>query len=69
MALNKSKGNMYDFVTHTWNTIKGECPHDCGYCYMKAIAKRFNKPQQPPRFDESELKTNLDEGNFIFGGE
>lgn len=26
---------MYDFVTHTWNTIKGECPHDCSYCYMK----------------------------------
>jgi hypothetical protein len=35
---------------------------------MKAIAKRFNKPQQPPYFDESELKTNLGQGNFIFVG-
>ena len=60
--LNKQKGNMYGFVTHTWNTIKGKCPHDCSYCYMK----RF--PQKPVRFDEKELKTNLGEGNFIFVG-
>ena len=33
--LNKQKGNMYGFVTHTWNVIKGKCPHDCEYCYMK----------------------------------
>ncbi|GHT09371.1 hypothetical protein AGMMS49525_18410 [Bacteroidia bacterium] len=68
MALNKSQGNMYEFVTHTWNTVKGTCPHDCGYCYMKGIAKRFNKPQSPVHFDESELKTNLGSGNFIFVG-
>lgn len=35
MALNKQKGNMYGFVTHTWNPIKGVCPHHCSYCYMK----------------------------------
>ncbi|KAA6335034.1 hypothetical protein EZS27_016697 [termite gut metagenome] len=68
MALNKSKGNMYDFVTHTWNTVKGECPHGCGYCYMQKIAKRFNKPIQPVHFDESELKTNLGSFNTIFVG-
>ena len=33
MSLNESKGNMYSWVTHTWNTIKGECPHGCTYCY------------------------------------
>jgi len=32
MALRESKGNMYRFVTHTWNPIKGRCPHDCSYC-------------------------------------
>ena len=68
MALNKSKGNMYEFVTHTWNTVKGECPHGCGYCYMKGMAKRFCKQQSPIHFDEKELKTNLGEGNFIFVG-
>lgn len=68
MALNRSKGNMYDFVTHTWNTVKGRCPHDCGYCYVKAIAKRFCKEQGHARLDESELRTNLGSGNFIFVG-
>lgn len=60
--LNKSKGNMYGFVTHTWNVIKGKCYHDCSYCYMK----RFK--QHPVRFDEKELKTDLGQGNFIFVG-
>ena len=60
--LNKQKGNMYGFVTHTWNVIKGKCVHDCSYCYMK----RF--PQKDLWFDESELKTDLGKGNFIFIG-
>jgi len=60
--LNKQKGNMYPFVTHTWNTVKGRCSHDCNYCYMK----RFK--QNAIRFDEKELKTDLGRGNFIFVG-
>jgi len=35
MGLNISKGNMYGFMTHTFNIIKGRCSHDCVYCYMK----------------------------------
>ena len=63
MALNKSTGNMYKFVTHTWNAIKGECFHDCEYCYMKRWGKL-----NPVRLDEKELKTDLGNGNFIFVG-
>jgi DNA repair photolyase len=63
MGLNLSKGNMYEFITHTWNTIKGECYHDCSYCYMKRWGKL-----KPVRFDEKELKTDLGTGNFIFVG-
>ena len=63
MGLIESKGNMYSWVTHTWNTIKGECPHGCTYCYMKRYGK-----QKPVRFDESELKTDLGQDNFIFVG-
>jgi len=63
MSLNISKGNMYDFVTHTWNTVKGECLHDCSYCYMKRWGKL-----NPVRFDEKELKTDLGTDNFIFVG-
>ncbi|MBN1639110.1 MAG: DUF5131 family protein [Ignavibacteriales bacterium] len=54
---------MYSFVTHTWNTIKGKCPHNCSYCYMKRWGKQTNL-----HFDESELKTNLGQNNFIFVG-
>lgn len=61
--LNEAKGNMYSWVTHTWNTVKGECPHGCTYCYMKRWGK-----QKPVHFDESELKTDLGTGNFIFVG-
>ena len=63
MGLNTSKGNMYDFVTHTWNAIKGECFHGCSYCYMKRWGKL-----NPVRLDTSELKTDLGAGNFIFVG-
>lgn len=63
MSLNISKGNMYDFVTHTWNTIKGACPHDCDYCYMKRWGKL-----NPARIDEREFKTDLGSGKFIFVG-
>lgn len=61
--LNEQKGNMYGFITHTWNTVKGACPHNCSYCYMK----RF-KNQKPVRFDKKELKTDLGKGNYIFVG-
>lgn len=63
MGLNASTGNMYDFVTHTWNTIKGECYHDCSYCYMKRWGKL-----NAVRLDEKEFKTDLGSGNFIFVG-
>ncbi len=62
MVLNKQKGNMYAFVTHTWNPIKGECSHDCKYCYMKVWK------QKPLRLVEKELNDDLGEGNFIFVG-
>ena len=60
--LNKQKGNMYGFVTHTWNPIKGKCIHDCKYCYMKVYK------QKPLHLVEKELKDDLGEGNFIFVG-
>lgn len=62
MSLNKQAGNMYPFITHTWNPIKGKCSHDCVYCYMK----RF--PLNPIRLDEKDLKTDLGTGDFIFVG-
>jgi DNA repair photolyase len=62
MPLNKQKGNMYGFVTHTVNTVRGACPHNCVYCYMK----RWNLPEL--HFVKAELKTDLGKGNCIFIG-
>lgn len=58
---------MYDFVTHTWNPVKGPCDHGCTYCYMEKMRRRFRKDEEL-RFDEKELETNLGKGNFIFVG-
>ena len=63
MGLNISKGNMYEWVTHTWNAIKGKCFHDCSYCYVKRWGEL-----NPVRFDGKELDTDLGTGNFIFVG-
>ncbi len=62
MPLNISKGNMYPFVTHTWNTVKGKCPHGCSYCYMKQFR------QNDLRLDRKEFNTNHGKDNFIFVG-
>ncbi|MCD6330778.1 MAG: DUF5131 family protein [Thermoplasmata archaeon] len=62
--LNRSKGNMYPWVTHTWNAIRGRCYHNCMYCYMK---KFWNKLKEP-YLDEKCLKDNLGSGNVIFVG-
>lgn len=60
--LNKSKGNMYSWCDYTWNPIKGKCPHDCIFCYMKIF------PQGELRLDEKALKDDLGEGKTIFVG-
>ena len=63
MPLNKQSGNMYPWVTHTWNPIRGKCPHDCIYCYMK---RWFDVGDL--RLVESELNLNLGNGKTIFVG-
>lgn len=63
MPLNKVKGNMYGFITHTFNMVKGICPHGCSYCYMSKRGKL-----KPVRFDITEHRTELGKGNHIFVG-
>lgn len=64
MSLRISRGNMYDFVSHTFNVIKGKCSHDCEYCYMKMKKFKLGKL----RFDKKALDIDLGKGNFIFVG-
>lgn len=58
---------MYDFVTHTANPIKGLCPHNCSYCYMKDIYKRYGQ-NTTLRLDQNELQVNYGSGKFVFLG-
>lgn len=67
MPLNKADGNMFGFVTHTWNAIKGKCLHLCLYCFMIVLNIRFDK-WGDIRLDEKELRVNLRTGNYIFVG-
>ena len=62
MSLNKSRGNMYSFIDDTWNPVKGRCPFECSYCYVK----RWGDKQKPLRLDMKELDRNLGVNNFIF---
>ena len=62
MSLNKQSGNMYPWITHTWNPIRGKCPHDCSYCFMKQFCVGHL------RFEKDELQTDLGSGNIIFVG-
>lgn len=57
----ESKGNMYSWVTHEWNPVKGECSHGCTYCYMKRWGR-----QNPIHICPSEFRYDLGSGRTIF---
>jgi DNA repair photolyase len=59
--VNKSKGNMYDWVSHTWSPLIG-CPHQCSYCYVKT----YQDLPVAPRLDGS--FPNLGSGRIMFIG-
>lgn len=54
MPLKKAKGQMYDWVTHTHSLLKGKCSHECGYCYVQAMAKRF--PNVKNRYGDGKIE-------------
>lgn len=66
LHLNIAKGDKYDFVTHTWNPIKGLCPHQCKYCTKRNLLSPNYRCK--PVTVEKEFKRNLDEGKVIFVG-
>lgn len=68
MGLNKVKGNMYEWVTHTHTHLAGKCPHECVYCSIQDMQRRFpDLPYSGPlRLKEEEFKVNYGEGKTIF---
>jgi DNA repair photolyase len=68
MPLNKTKGNMYDWITHTHNHLGGECPHKCVYCSIQDMQKRFpDLPYSGPLcLREKEFAVQYGSGKTIF---
>jgi len=64
--LKESKGDMYEFVSHTWNPIVGRCPHDCKYCYV--LYKYGNEVADGIRLNEECFKEDFGTDKFIFVG-
>ncbi len=67
MPLKKSKGNMYDWTTHTHAHLGGECNHKCLYCYMSHPKYgRAEKFSGPIRLLEEEFSVQYGIGKTIF---
>jgi len=68
MPLNKTKGNMYEWITHTHNHLGGECPHTCVYCSIQDMQRRFPElPYSGPlRLREKEFAVQYGSGKTIF---
>jgi len=74
--MQKAKGNMYQWVTHTVNPLgggmgptKGGCLNDCLYCYMRRLHEKkavvASKYEGKPRIWEKEMK-GWGKGKTIF---
>lgn len=65
--MNLAIGDMYSWVTHTWNPLNGECGHACKYCYVKNTpAGRMGFYSGALRLNKRAMKENLGKGKTIF---
>jgi len=64
------QSKMFDCVTSTYNPLGGECPHDCTYCWVKILKRRYPNLQKkysgPPRLIPKELKRQFKPDEFVF---
>jgi len=69
--LNKQGPGKIDWCDWTWNPIKG-CHHNCPYCYMLRMEKRFNGIMEPgikpEYFDDFNHTRKVTPGDKIFVG-
>jgi len=70
MPLNKSNGNMYDWISHTHAHMGGKCSHECSYCYIQDMVKHYPVMREKYSGDlhliEKEFLVNYGEGKTIF---
>ena len=68
MNLRESKGNMYDWTDYTWNPIKGICPHQCSYCYMREFWPKMKEPRLVEGALNGSDLSPVKEGSTVFVG-
>jgi DNA repair photolyase len=68
MPLQKAYGNMYNWITHMWNAVLGECPNQCKYCYVKRTFWLQNNPMYKgeQHFNAKDEALDLGSGKIIF---
>jgi DNA repair photolyase len=64
MGLNRSKGQMYEWVSHTWAAIQG-CTYQCSYCYVKSFKPHPPKMSLELPFPNLYSKWRNDKGEWI----
>ena len=67
--MNKQKGQMYEWITHTSTHLAGKCPHGCEYCSIQDLQRRFPEKlpySGPLRLKEKEFAVNYGTGKTIF---
>lgn len=67
---NNKETNMYKFIDKTRNYLGGECKHNCSYCYVNAMRKKFPNLNErysgEVRLFDKELNKAEGTGNTIF---
>lgn len=62
--MNRKIRNMYaKLIEFTWNPITGSCPHECLYCFVKAL---LGMALRPLRINWDVLDEDLGSGHTIF---
>jgi len=64
------QGNMYEFVSKTWNPLGGQCEFNCAYCSTHSFRTRFKimreKYSGKLRIIESEMTKKFSDKDTVF---
>ena len=61
-------GNMFSFISQTWNPLGGHCSHECtyGWCTKLIEQRKMPKYQGKPYVVEKELERSFAVDEFVF---
>ncbi len=64
----RSKSRMFQFITHTWNPVGGECRIGCSYCWARKLIQKYKMQKYvgEARLFPQELRKVFSEKDFVF---